>query len=65
MNALREVADELVNTPTVCRKSYVLKAVVLAFENGVLEKLSRKNGNRSGPGRREAMLAQLLGRIAA
>ena len=63
-DALLEVAGELINTPTVCRKSYVHKAVVLAFENGALEKLARKNGHRSGLDRREAMLAQLLGKIA-
>jgi hypothetical protein len=45
-------------------KSYVHLTVVLAFENGVLEKLSKRKGS-SSPARREAMLAQLRGRIAA
>ena len=45
-------------------KGYVHLTVVLAFENGVLEKLSKGKGS-SSPARREAMLAQLLDRIAA
>ena len=35
--AVKNAAEELANTPTVCRKSYVHEAVVEAFENGVLE----------------------------
>jgi hypothetical protein len=45
-------------------KSYVHLTIVLAFENGVFEKLSKRKGS-SSPARREAMLAQLRGRIAA
>ena len=32
--AVTAVAEELANTPTVCRKSYVHEAVVTAFETG-------------------------------
>jgi DNA topoisomerase-1 len=45
--ALREVANELANTPAVCRKSYVHALVIEAFETGRLKKLvaaSRSNG---------------------
>jgi DNA topoisomerase-1 len=34
--AVTAVAEELANTPTVCRKSYVHDAVINAFEQGAL-----------------------------
>lgn len=52
-----DVAEELANTPTVCRKSYVHAAVVAAFENG---KLSRMRKLRSS-----VQKAALLGRLAS
>lgn len=54
--AVVDVAEELANTPTVCRKSYVHTAVVAAFENG---KLSRMRKPRSS-----SQKAALLGRLA-
>jgi DNA topoisomerase-1 len=55
--AVAGVAEELANTPTVCRKSYVHAAVVSAFEDG---KLSRLRKPRSS-----AEKAALLARLAA
>jgi DNA topoisomerase I len=40
LDAVREAADELANTPAICRKSYVHETVVTAFEKGVLERFS-------------------------
>jgi DNA topoisomerase I len=52
-SALRQVANELVNTPAVCKRSYVHALVIEAFENGHLKKLplscatnSRNKGHR-------------------
>lgn len=42
--AVTAVAEELANTPTICRKSYVHDSVVEAFEGG---KLSRRKPSRS------------------
>ena len=38
--AVTAVSEELSNTPTICRKSYVHQTVVAAFENGKLAKFS-------------------------
>jgi DNA topoisomerase-1 len=37
LGIVRHSAEQLANTPTFCRKSYVPDAVVGAFENGVLK----------------------------
>ena len=50
-SALREVANELANTPAVCKRSYVHALVIHAFETGRLKKLTpsgRSNGRSSG-----------------
>lgn len=52
------VAEELANTPTVCRKSYVHEAVVTAFEQGALARLTK-------PTRSAAKKAAMLARIVA
>jgi len=56
--AVIAVADELTNTPTVCRKSYVHEAVVTAFEEGALARLGK-------PSRSAAKKAEVLARIVA
>jgi DNA topoisomerase-1 len=58
--ALQEVAEELANTPAICRKSYVHAAVIDAFETGALQNLSRRTGGRHSAGRRERLLARVL-----
>jgi DNA topoisomerase-1 len=50
-SALREVANELANTPAVCKRSYVHALVIHAFVSGRLKKLTpsgRLNGKLSG-----------------
>lgn len=57
-SAVTAVAEELANTPTVCRKSYVHEAVVTAFEQGVLSRLRK-------PMRSPIKKAEVLARIVA
>ncbi len=54
--AVTAVAEELANTPTVCRKSYVHEAVVTAFEQGALARLAK-------PTRSPIKKAEVLARI--
>ena len=56
--AVAAVAEELANTPTVCRKSYVHEAVVNAFEQGALGRLRK-------PMRSPIKKAEVLARIVA
>jgi DNA topoisomerase-1 len=56
--AVTAVAEELANTPTVCRKSYVHEAVVTAFEQGALARLRK-------PTRSPIQKAEVLARIVA
>lgn len=53
LDAVRAVAEELANTPTVCRKSYVHEALTSAFETGALHKLAtvRRGAGRPASGR--------------
>jgi DNA topoisomerase I len=55
--AVIEIAEQLANTPTVCRTSYVHDAVVSAFETGALK--SRRIRKARSP----AIQAELLARI--
>jgi DNA topoisomerase-1 len=56
--AVTAVAEELANTPAVCRKSYVHEAVVTAFETGALGRLRK-------PMRSPVKKAEVLARIVA
>jgi DNA topoisomerase-1 len=58
--AVKNAAEELANTPTVCRKSYVHDAVVEAFENGVLEDYADALKNTRSPKKREEVLAEVV-----
>jgi DNA topoisomerase-1 len=40
LEAIRAAAETLANTPAICRKSYVNRSVVAAFEEGTLEQFS-------------------------
>ena len=60
LDAIRETAEELANTPAICRKSYVHDTVVTAFENGILEKFSRTLKSCRSAGGREKVLAQVI-----
>ena len=64
-DAVTAVSEELSNTPTICRKSYVHQTVVAAFENGALEKFSATLKGRRSPARREQLLAQVIAGTAA
>jgi DNA topoisomerase-1 len=57
--AMQTVADQLGNTPAICRKSYVPAGLVAAFERGSLH---RKTGRRRAIGGK--LLATLLTRPA-
>jgi DNA topoisomerase-1 len=63
--AVTAVSEELVNTPTICRKSYVHQTVVTAFENGKLEKFSEGLKGRRSPAHRERLLAQVIASMVA
>lgn len=56
--AVTSIAEELANTPAICRKSYVHEAVVSAFEAGALAKVSK-------PRRSAVAKAEALARIVA
>ena len=58
--AVKNAAEELANTPTVCRKSYVHDAVVEAFENGVLEDYADALKATRSPKKREEALAEVI-----
>ncbi len=60
--AMTTVAEELANTPAICRKSYVHSAIVEAFETGALARLRRSPRSSQ---RKAEMLARLVGRRAA
>jgi DNA topoisomerase-1 len=60
LDAIRETAEELANTPAICRKSYVHHTVVTAFENGILEKFSRTLKSCRSAGGREKVLAHVI-----
>jgi DNA topoisomerase-1 len=57
-NAVTAIAEDLANTPAICRKSYVHDAVVEAFEGGKLARLRR-------PRRSLARKAEVLARIVS
>ena len=58
-SAVSAVAEDLANTPTVCRKSYVHEAVVNAFEQGALARL-RKHAR--SPIKKAEVLARIVAR---
>jgi DNA topoisomerase I len=62
--AVRAVADDLANTPAICRKSYVHATVVAAFENGVLERFAQTLKGCRSPTRRAQVLAQIIAAAA-
>ena len=64
LNAIRETAEELANTPAICRRSYVHDTIVTAFENGILEKFSQTLKSCRSPGSREKALAQVISAAA-
>jgi DNA topoisomerase-1 len=60
LEAVREAADDLANTPAICRKSYVHQTVVAAFEEGVLGQFSQALQGCRSPTRRAQVLARVM-----
>ncbi|MDI1286579.1 MAG: DNA topoisomerase IB [Reyranella sp.] len=58
-SAVAAAAEELSNTPTVCRTSYVHDSVVAAFERGALPRLVKQG---SSPAERVATLGRIVTR---
>jgi DNA topoisomerase-1 len=56
--AVQVAADDLTNTATICRKSYVHEAVVEAFEQGKLSDVKKSSGGRYPPARQ--ILAEVV-----
>jgi DNA topoisomerase-1 len=63
--AVTQVSENLANTPTICRKSYVHETVVAAFQNGKLAKFSELLKGKRSPAHREQLLAQVVATMAA
>jgi DNA topoisomerase I len=65
LDAVRAAADELSNTPAICRKSYVHDTIVTAFEDGILERFAATMKGYRTQAKREALLAQVVTAAAA
>jgi DNA topoisomerase-1 len=65
LDAVKQAAEELANTPAVCRRSYVHETVVTAFEKGVLERFSSTLKACRSSTRREQFLAQVVATASA
>ncbi|WP_424630553.1 DNA topoisomerase IB [Bradyrhizobium sp. SYSU BS000235] len=64
LDAVRAAADELANTPAICRKSYVHETIVSAFEDGLLERFSSTLKGCRSLARREQVLAKVVATAA-
>src|SRR6185312_1314430 len=60
LEAVRAAADELSNTPAICRKSYVHDTIVTAFEDGILERFAATMKGCRSQTKREQLLAQVV-----
>jgi DNA topoisomerase-1 len=60
LEAVRAAADELSNTPAICRKSYVHDTIVTAFEDGILERFAATMKGTRSQSKREQLLAQVV-----
>ncbi len=60
LDAIRAAADQLSNTPAICRKSYVHDTIVTAFEDGILERFAATMGGYRTQSKREQLLAQVV-----
>jgi DNA topoisomerase I len=65
LEAVRAAADELSNTPAICRKSYVHDTIVTAFEEGILERFAATMKGYRSQSKREQLLAQVVMAAAA
>lgn len=60
LDAVRLAAQELANTPAICRKSYVHETVVSAFEQGALQRYADKLKRCRSLSTRERVLAAII-----
>ncbi len=61
LGVVRDVAEELANTPAICRKSYVHATIFNAFEAGALRRHAAKLKEKSrSPAARETVLAEIV-----
>ena len=60
LDAVRQAAAELANTPTVARKSYVHEAICIAFEAGGLEQFAATLKRCRSQAKREKLLAEII-----
>ena len=60
LEAVRAAADDLANTPTVCRRSYVHDTIFAAFEKGALNGFSAKLKQCRSSSGCERVLAQIV-----
>jgi DNA topoisomerase-1 len=58
--AVTAAANELANTPTVCRRSYVHDTIFAAFENGAMKRIAPKLKQCRSESGREKILAQIV-----
>ena len=65
LEAIRAAADQLSNTPAICRKSYVHDTIVTAFEDGILERFAATMKGCRSQKKREQLLAQVVMAAAA
>jgi DNA topoisomerase I len=65
LEAIRAAADQLSNTPAICRKSYVHDTIVTAFEDGILERFAATMKGPRSQKKREQLLAQVVTAAAA
>lgn len=60
LTAVRAVADDLSNTPAICRRSYVHDCVVAAFERGAFKRLGANPRALRSPAGRAQALAKII-----
>jgi len=60
LDAVRSAADDLANTPTVCRRSYVHDTIFAAFEKGALNGFSSKLKQCRSSSGCERVLAEIV-----
>ena len=65
LEAIRAAADQLSNTPAICRKSYVHDTIVTAFQDGILERFAATMKGYRTQKKREQLLAQVVLAAAA
>jgi DNA topoisomerase-1 len=60
LDAMRATAQDLANTPAICRKSYVHETIVTAFEEGILERFAETLKKSRSRAKREQILAHVV-----